>query len=150
MGLSKLHWETLSWNGFLSLFGLEAHPCSALASPGANVAQRENRRVAIGVARCLLRHEGDYGDGVATRRSRLAAEELRGWVAEVQRLPPPRVLANPQTPAGVGAAPRRGERRGGAAPWAGMGSQLFALPFHVWAVVPGVWVPLVQPLRTLR
>lgn len=112
MGLSKLHWETLSGNGFLSLFGLEAHPCSALVSPGANVAQRENRRVAIGVARRLLRHEGDYGDGVRVRRSQLAAEELRGWVAEVQRLPPPRVLANPQTPAGVGAAPRRGERRG--------------------------------------
>lgn len=109
MGLSKLYSETLSGNGFLLSFGLEAHPCSAFTSPGANMAQPENWRVAIRAARHLSRHQGDYGDGVVVRKSRLAAEEPRCWIAGVQRSPPPRVSVNPQTLAGVGAVPR--ERR---------------------------------------
>jgi len=42
-GLSELHSEILSRNGFVLLFDLEVHPCSAFASPGANTAQPENR-----------------------------------------------------------------------------------------------------------
>ena len=103
----------LSGNGFLLSFGLEAHPCSAFTSPSANMAQPENQRVAVGAARRLSRRQGDCGDGAVTRKSRLAAEELWGWIAEVQRSPLPHVLVNPQTLAGVGAAPR--ERRAPAA-----------------------------------
>lgn len=59
----------------------EAHPCPAFTSPGANLAQLENWHVAIGAARRLSRHQGDYGNDVVMRKSRLAAEEPRGWIA---------------------------------------------------------------------
>lgn len=62
--------------------------------------------MAIGAARRLSRHQGDYGDDVVMRKSRLAAEELRGWVARGSAQTFPHVFVNPQTLAGVGAAPR--------------------------------------------
>lgn len=76
MGFCKLHLKAFSGNGFLLSFGLEAHPCSALTSPGAGVAQLANWCGAIGAARCLSRRQGDYGDMWSQEKTDLQLRSL--------------------------------------------------------------------------